>query len=265
MDRGSFAMRPCALPHVEAVEARSSHTFPRHTHDSYGIGLIVRGAQRSWSGRGMVEAGRGDLITCNPGEVHDGAPIGDTRWWKIVYLAPRIVAEIVVDIRDGASADFEFVDPVIQGRVQAHVFEAAYDALTGRCAEAEWARERLVLLLAGLLERRASLSVLGAPDLARAKARIDDDPTTPITLAELAREAGASRFQLLRAFAKFTGLTPHAYIVQRRLDAARTMIARGHTLANAATACGFADQSHLSRAFARRYGVTPGAYADAVC
>jgi AraC-like DNA-binding protein len=48
------------------------------------------------------------------------------------------------------------------------------------------------------------------------------------------------------------------------LDAARTMIASGHSLANAATACGFADQSHFSRAFARRYGVTPGAYADAM-
>jgi AraC-like DNA-binding protein len=264
MDRGSFAMRPCALPHVEAVEARSSHTFPRHTHDSYGIGLIVSGAQRSWSGRGMVEAGRGDLITCNPGEVHDGAPIGDTRGWKIIYLAPRVVAEIVVDIRDGTSTDFEFVDPVIQRRVQAHGFEAAYDALTGRCADAQRAQERLVLLLAGLLEHRRRSSALGAPDLARAKARIDDDPTIPITLAELAREAGTSRFQLLRGFAKLTGLTPHAYIVQRRLDAARTMIASGHSLANAAAASGFADQSHLSRVFTRRYGVTPGAYADAM-
>lgn len=222
----------------------------------------------------MVEAGSGDLITCNPGEVHDGAPIGDTREWKIIYLAPRVVADIVVDIRDGTSADFEFVDPVIPGRVQAHVFEAAYDALTGRRAEAHRAQERLILLLAGLLEhrRRASAlgasalgaSALGAPDLARAKTRIDDDPTSPISLAELAREAGVSRFQVLRGFAKLTGLTPHAYIVQRRLDAARTMIARGDTLASAATACGFADQSHLSRAFARRYGVTPGAYADAM-
>jgi quercetin dioxygenase-like cupin family protein len=79
MDRGSFAMRPCAFQDVQAVEARSRHAFPRHTHDSYGIGLIVRGAQRSWSGRGTVEAGRGNIITCNPGEVHDGVPIGDTR------------------------------------------------------------------------------------------------------------------------------------------------------------------------------------------
>jgi hypothetical protein len=64
MDRGSFAMRPCAFRDVQAVEACSRHAFPRHTHDGYGIGLIVRGAQRSWSGRGTVEAGPGSIITC---------------------------------------------------------------------------------------------------------------------------------------------------------------------------------------------------------
>jgi antitoxin YefM len=52
-------MRPCAFQDVLAVEARSRHAFPRHTHDRYGIGLIVRGAQRSWSGRGTVTPTQG--------------------------------------------------------------------------------------------------------------------------------------------------------------------------------------------------------------
>jgi hypothetical protein len=95
MDRGFFTMRPCAFRDVQAVEGRSRHAFPRHTHDGYGIGLIVSGAHRSWSGRGMVEAGRGNIITCNPGEVHDGIPIGDTRAWKMLYLAPQVVGAIV--------------------------------------------------------------------------------------------------------------------------------------------------------------------------
>jgi AraC-like DNA-binding protein len=264
MDRDSFAMRPCAFQGVHAVEARSRHTFPRHTHDRYGIGVIVRGAQRSWSGRGTVEAGRGNIITCNPGEVHDGAPIGDAREWKMLYLAPPLVGATVADIREGATGDFEFADPVIQRHAQVQAFEAAYDALTARCSDAGSAQERLILLLAGLLHDKPPSSALVPPELARAKARIDDDPAATITLAELAREAGVSRFQVVRGFAKFTGLTPHAYIVQRRLDAARAMIAAGATLANAAAACGFADQSHFNRMFIGRYGLTPGAYAEAV-
>jgi AraC-like DNA-binding protein len=264
MDRGSFAMRPCAFRDVQAVEARSRHAFPRHTHDGYGIGLIVRGAQRSWSGRGTVEAGPGNIITCNPGEVHDGVPIGAARAWNMLYLAPPFVGAIVSDIREGAGAEFEFADPVIHKHTQAQAFQAAYGALTGLHADAGRAHERLILLLAGLLHNKRPSSALLPPGLARAKARIDDDPTAPIALADLAREAGVSCFQLVRGFAKLTGLTPHAYLVQQRLDAARAMIAAGATLANTAAACGFADQSHFNRAFVGRYGVTPGNYAQAM-
>ncbi|MFS2168475.1 AraC family transcriptional regulator, partial [Variovorax sp. Varisp62] len=62
----------------------------------------------------------------------------------------------------------------------------------------------------------ASSSLSRGP-IARAKARIDDDPSAPLTLADLADEAGISRFQLLRSFAHETGLPPHAYRMQRRV------------------------------------------------
>lgn len=53
-------------------------------------------------------------------------------------------------------------------------------------------------------------------------------------------------------------------MVQRRIQLARELIRQGTPLASAALASGFADQSHLSRAFARSYGYSPGAYASAV-
>lgn len=172
MDRGFFIMRPCALRDVQVVEARSCHKFARHTHDRYGIGLIVAGAHRSWSGRGMVEAGRGDLITCNPGEVHDGMSIGGARAWKMLYLAQPLVAAIVTDIREGAGADFEFADPVIKRRAKIQTFQAAYITMTDRCAAAGRAQERLILLLAGLLYSKPPLSAGVPPDLARANSTI---------------------------------------------------------------------------------------------
>ena len=60
-----------------------------------------------------------------------------------------------------------------------------------------------------------------------------------------------------------TGLTPHAYVMQRRLDMARSLIRQGATLADAAVEAGFADQSHMHRVFVARHGFTPGAYAGA--
>ncbi|MFX5956846.1 AraC family transcriptional regulator, partial [Acinetobacter baumannii] len=75
-----------------------------------------------------------------------------------------------------------------------------------------------------------------------ALARIDDDPSVPVSLDDLANASGLSRFQVLRAFTRATGLTPHAYLVQRRIDLARRLIAQGEALANAAIGSGFADQ-----------------------
>jgi AraC-like DNA-binding protein len=85
-------------------------------------------------------------------------------------------------------------------------------------------------------------------------------PAANLTLASLAAEISTSRYQLLRAFSRERGLTPHAYIVQQRLALARRLIRAGSPLVDAASATGFSDQSHLTRMFARQFGVTPARY-----
>ncbi len=161
--RGSFSVRPVALRQIHALEARSDCTFPRHSHGDFGIGLIVRGAQKSWSGRGWVEAQQGNLITCNPGEVHDGMPIGGPRQWQMLYMAPSAVAAAVTDIREGGSPEFEFTAPVMADARLPGVFAAAYDALTRPWTDAVRAEERMVLLLARLLRPRAAPQLSPGP------------------------------------------------------------------------------------------------------
>ena len=107
MRTGQFRMRKCAIEGVEAVEADTAHSFGRHTHDQFGIGVIIRGAQKSASGRGPVEAGPGDMITVNPGEVHDGHPIGaEGRSWRMLYFDPNVIAQAVLDIGEGRARGF---------------------------------------------------------------------------------------------------------------------------------------------------------------
>jgi AraC-like DNA-binding protein len=288
MPRGQFKMLRCAIAGVEAVEAETRHTFPRHTHEQFGIGVIHRGAQKSLSGRGIVEAGPGDAITVNPGEVHDGAPIGDAgRSWRMLYFDPPLIAEAARDISQGRTSAFEFTRPVIGDRRIAARFGALFSAMTAggqdavtdesasatpvRAAaagtEAAVAREEMMLMLLAEVMRDgngfAPERSMPAP-ISAARSLIDDDPAAAITLADLARESGLSRFQVLRGFVRATGLTAHAYILQRRIAAARRLIAQGRPLTQAALESGFADQSHMTRMFVRTYGISPGAYADAV-
>ncbi|NTE55450.1 AraC family transcriptional regulator [Agrobacterium tumefaciens] len=263
MAQGQFLMPKTSMPGVAAVVADSDRCFPRHMHDQFGIGLIERGAQKSLSGRGMVEAGAGHVITVNPGEVHDGIPLGEGgRAWRMLYLDIDIVRDAIADVCEKDHGSFEFAYPV-DARPLAQRFNAVFSAVTAkeRPGETLHGDETLLMLLAAAMETAAKPGEIAAPEnIKRAKSRIDDDPAHPFRLADLAGEAGMSQFRFLRAFAKATGLTPHSYLLQRRVHVARHELARGTPPAEVAFIAGFADQSHLNRFFVRQFGVTPAVY-----
>jgi AraC-like DNA-binding protein len=267
MDNRRFDLLRCQRHGIEAVTADTTLVFGRHTHDQFGLGLIERGAQRSASGRGVVEAGTGDIITVNPGEVHDGAPIGaGGRSWRMLYLDPTIVAEWRRDTAEECAAPAaEFTRPTLRDDRIANLFRTLFQAMTAAHADRGGlaADEALWHMLGGLLQAGPRKECAVPAGIASARALIDDDPASPLTLAALAHAAGLSRYQFLRGFARATGLTPHAYLMQRRLHHARQLIGRGVRLADAAADSGFADQSHMTRLFVRSFGMAPGTYAKA--
>ena len=259
MARERFQIARTGLDGIEAVFADSRHSFARHTHETYGIGLIERGAQKSASGRGLVEAAAGNTITVNPGEVHDGAPLGDApRAWRMLYLEPAIVRAAAEDIFEGRPRE-EFYAPVLDDKRIAGLVSRVLALLLDNQAASLGREEQLLLLLAAVLREEAPRQD-GPAAINRARERLDGDPASAVTLDDLAGDCGLGRFRLVRDFARLTGLTPHAYLLQRRTELARRLIAAGTPLAEAAAAAGFADQSHMTRNFTRRYGYTPGAY-----
>ncbi|MDP2698758.1 AraC family transcriptional regulator [Thalassospira sp.] len=253
---------------VEAIRAETRHSFARHSHETFGIGLMYRGAQKSASGRGMVQAGAGNIITVNPREIHDGHPIGDQpRGWNMLYFDPVLIANAAADLTDNQSTRYEFDRPVIANDTVARCFAALFAAVTqGNAKTAGLRRSEMLLLLLhhAVLAPAADGGPVAFGHIRHAKSLIDDDPACDISLADLAQACGLSRFQTLRHFTRATGLTPHAYVIQRRIDLARCQIKTGAPLADIAIACGFADQSHMNRHFVRAFGITPGRYARAL-
>jgi AraC-like DNA-binding protein len=262
MNARGFTLIPSHVDGVEVVVADSALAFGRHTHDEFGIGLIERGAQKSASGRGVVEAGPGDLITVNPGEVHDGKPFDASgRRWRMLYVQPARVLDAVRDIAPGSS--FEFTAPVIRDAGLVARFRMLFDAMTDADGGTLPPDAALLSLVAQLLQPVPRERPALVASVAAARERIDDDPAAALTLADMAVAAGLGRYQFLRAFTRLTGLPPHAYLLQRRVQRARRLVRGGLPLAEAAAASGFADQSHMTRCFARSFGLTPGAYARA--
>ncbi len=254
--------------------AQTRHSFAKHTHEAFGIGLMYSGAQKSASGRGMVEAGAGNIITVNPREVHDGHPIGETpRGWNMLYFDPALIADTAKDMQDGASDQYEFTRPVMDSPAVTTCFGALFDAITtGTDRAARLRRDEMLFLLlhhaliasGDMTPHNNSRTAVAHARIKQAKALLDDAPEISHSLDDLAHAARLSKFQTLRDFTRATGLTPHAYLIQRRIDVARNLIQSGKPLADIAHATGFADQSHLNRHFVRAFGLTPGRYARAV-
>jgi AraC-like DNA-binding protein len=255
-----------ALTGIDAMAATTARSYPRHTHDQYGIGVIDSGGHASLSGRGQVEAGTDNLIFVNPGEVHDGRALGGRpRSWRILYFGPSTMIAARDDVLEGATLFPCFAAPVFaDDRLRRALNTAFASVVSGAdsCREmiAEIAVLRLVALVAVNLTSRSPKHSISTVSIRRARDRIDADPAAPLTLASLAAESGSSRYQLLRAFARELGMTPHAYIVQQRLALARRLMRAGSALVDVASAAGFSDQSHLTRAFGRQFGVTPARY-----
>jgi AraC-like DNA-binding protein len=250
---------------VEALSLFSDHAFPRHSHDQYGIGIMTTGAQRSWSVIGQVESVAGDVIMLNPGELHDGMPAGRRpRGWKILYFDPALIAREIAD----EMSNGEFIitpvarDPLL-GRSVLRLFSQVECPAPDRLA----AEESLVSCLMQVMHRHrvgSRITTCASPSVAKAMRRLDAAPEQPTSLTELAASSGISRFQLLRGFAREVGTTPHAYLVQRRVRLARRYLAEGKRPGDAAQRAGFADQSHMTRAFVRHFGVTPARYQAAI-
>ncbi|KQV98017.1 AraC family transcriptional regulator [Rhizobacter sp. Root1221] len=246
---------------VHCTDIESDRHFGRHWHDTFGVGLVVDGAQHSASGRGDVDAYAGDLIATNPGEVHDGRPIGGSpRRWRMLYLSPAAMAAFT------DTHDLRLTRPVMQDPQLAASLGHLFQRLAVGDATPLANEEALVTICAQLMARHTTTRPpCEAADAAMdsVRDRLAAEGVPPPTLAELAEATGLSRFQLLRRFEKLHGVPPHAWGLLRRAERARGLIARGSSLADAAADTGFADQSHMTRQFNRHFGFTPGAWRQA--
>jgi AraC family transcriptional regulator len=90
---------------------------------------------------------------------------------------------------------------------------------------------------------------------------IQSDPAAPIRIPDMADVAGLSPSAFIRAFKRSTGLTPHRFVVEQRLQAARRLLAEtDRPIADIALSSGFSSQSHFGAAFRAAVGVSPARY-----
>ena len=147
----------------------------------------------------------------------------------------------------------------------------AFHQLTGELAAIEeplplftegWAMQALAYVARAT--RRLpprQLSGLAPWQLRRAQETMRSDPSQTFPIAAIATACKLSKSHFSRAFKVSTGLPPHRWLVEMRIESARELLVKSKApLAEIAYTCGFADQGHMSRIFNRLMGISPGAW-----
>ncbi len=244
------------------------HSYARHSHGTYAIAVILAGCETFFHRGEQHYAGVGSLAVVCPDEIHDGEPYGGGFVYRTFYPSPELMQEIAEDVAGRPLARPPwFSRSVIDDPELARALAELHACLS---RDGGWTSQmeqdtRLIDCLSRLIARWADLDAVpsvryGSRGIARVRDYLDAHLGEEADLAKLADLAGLSRSHFIRAFAKETGLTPHAYLVDRRFRAASRLLELGEAPGDVAAACGFFDQSHLNRVFKARMGVTPGAY-----
>ncbi|GGS94804.1 AraC family transcriptional regulator [Streptomyces chromofuscus] len=254
-------------PAVDLLTARfDRHVYAPHTHDEFTIGVTVGGLEFIDYRGGRIHSGPGSIVVLEPGEMHTGGPARPEEGYsyRALYAAPALLA----DGTRGTGAR-HFREAVLDDPELASALLRAHTELS-TCPDPLEAESRVPWLLTALARRHSTAraagdTVPGADGIVRAvRDRLADELTAPPSLADLAAEAGLSRYQLLRAFRTTMGVPPYAWLAQHRVHRARGLLECGLRPAEVAALVGFADQAHLTRWFRRVLGVTPAAYRNSV-
>ncbi len=260
-----------ALPGMDLLHADfTTHEYAPHVHHSFVIAVTeVGGSEFKSRGRTGV-AQQQALLVFNPAEPHSGRMGGSARWrYRSFYLAEPGIRHLMTTLGIDQTRYFGanvFCDPELIGS-----FLELHRAFDGHSDQWDPLRqqEMFVHSFGTLFQNHAQPGqrVLPVPADARVLAPVlellHDAYAERLTLEQMAATAALTPFQLIGAFNRSIGLTPHTYLTQLRLRAAIALLTAGRPLIEAAVASGFYDQSALTRHFKRTFGMTPLQYVRA--
>ena len=262
--------RDDALPFLEAraIDDGRDICYVKHSHETFSIGTVTGGESLYLNGRAREHVRAGTVVLMNPGDVHACNPLGDQPWsYRMFHVDSRWLAGLQGDPERGGGMPFQPYAAIASHSAGLHARLKSLYALCANPAADALEKQGAALdffasmhdMLQGppAVERRAERQVL------RAAEYLQDHRTGAPKLDDVCAAAGLSPSYLIRAFKARYGMTPHAYLVNCRIQYCRERLRRGHPIADVALDAGFADQAHLQRAFKRHVAATPGQYRQA--
>lgn len=259
--------RDDALPFIEArfVGDGRQVCYDKHFHDTFSIGQITGGRSRYVNGSQRETVTAGDVVVMNPGDVHACNPIAGEAWsYRMLYVDRDWLAGLQHDLGFSANRDLQaFSTTVARDPVLFAGFAALARLLVDDAAE-PLLKSTAIVAFFGEVQQRLDPATRGREDsavkLQRAAEFISDNRTHRLTLEDICAASELSASYLIRSFKRRYGMTPHAYLINRRIQFGQDQLRRGRAIVDVAHEAGFADQAHFQRAFKRLLAATPRQY-----
>ena len=257
------------LPFIEARSIADGRkvTYTRHAHEHFSIGAITTGCSYYHYGARTFEISAGTVVLMNPGDVHACNPIHDQPWsYHMLYLDTPWLTDLQYQLGFSTDQGYRAFDtPHTREPVLYHGLLDLYRTLLDEQAELLQKQSALVSYFTEVQQRlNPSLTPVREVNhkLERAADYIRAHCTQALKLEDICQAAELSPSYLIRAFKHYYGLTPHAFMVNRRIQFARSQLRNGALIADVALAAGFADQAHFQRTFKQHFAATPGQYRE---
>lgn len=248
------------------LSCSSGREFKSHLHDGYVLWLNSESGEK-YSLKGSSDILQpGSISIIEPETVHSNSPCCiERRHLRSFYFSEEFVRSLNLKLLGSENSPSPFRNNLLENKQLWRNLSCLHHKLLGPGAKLE-TQEAVLSVLSGLY-RHADDRVVRPGSEDRRVAMVIDYLHAHIdrnlSLAELADLAGCTEFHLIRIFRSHKGMTPHAFFIQLRLEKARALIAAKASIADTAALCGFSDQSHLTRLFKNRYGLTPRQYQKA--
>jgi len=254
-------------PGVTLMQARfTDHAFERHSHDCFTIGVTAGGIQRFRCKGQRHDSLPGEVVLFNPDEDHDGQRGSAAGFHYATWSVSTAFVHSCIDRAAGLAGVPYFAAPHVIDPGIAAAFSQVTQALAAAPHESLRAEVLLRAFFGMLLARHGEQAQVASPrqagmaNLLRVKDYIRAHFQRELTVTELAGVAGLSRAHLTRAFTAAFHTPPHVYVNAVRIAQAQVLMRAGMPLAEVASACGFADQSHFARRFKGSTGVSPAGW-----
>lgn len=264
---GHHFWRDASLPFIEAraiVDGRKVR-YAQHSHETFSIGVIHDGRTDYINQSTRQRVGSGSVVVMNPGDVHGCNPVSDEPWsYRMLYVDHAWLGRLQHEWGFSANQNFHPLAATMSMAPALYTdFNRFFDVLTDEAAD-PLLRQSAAVVFFEQMQSSFDPATRIARDanhkLERAADYISDNCTAALKLDDICAAADLSPSYLIRAFRKHYGMTPHTYLLNRRVQRARGMLKGGGAIADVALATGFSDQAHFQRIFKHFLAATPGQY-----